>query len=144
MSRQYPSAPMVGVGVITVNEEKKVLLVKRGNEPSKGLWSVPGGMVELGERVREAGIREVKEECNIDVEPEEVISVVDIILKDQNNGVKYHYVLIEYLAKYLGGEVQAQSDVLEAGWFARAELDDLDLPEVTRKVIEKAYDLQTE
>jgi ADP-ribose pyrophosphatase YjhB (NUDIX family) len=144
MSRQYPPAPIVGVGIITVNDEKKVLLVKRGNEPRKGLWSVPGGMVELGERVREAGIREVKEECNIDVEPEEVISVVDIILKDQNNGVKYHYVLIEYLAKYLGGEVQAQSDVLEAGWFARTELDDLDLPEVTRKVIEKAYDLQTE
>ncbi len=144
MSRQYPSAPMVGVGVITVNEEKKILLVKRGNEPSKGLWSVPGGMVELGERVREAGIREVKEECNIDVEPEEVVSVVDIILKDQDNGVKYHYVLIEYLAKYLGGEVQAQSDVMEAGWFARTELDALDLPEVTRKVIEKAYDLQTE
>jgi len=144
MSRQYPSAPMVGVGVITVNEEKKILLVKRGNEPSKGLWSVPGGMVELGERVREAGIREVKEECNIDVEPEEVVSVVDIILKDQDNGVKYHYVLIEYLAKYLGGEVQAQSDVMEAGWFARKELDALDLPEVTRKVIEKAYDLQTE
>jgi len=143
MSRQYPPAPIVGVGVITVNDEKKVLLVKRGNEPRKGLWSVPGGMVELGERVREAGIREVKEECNIDVEPEEVISVVDIILKDQDNGVKYHYVLIEYLAKYLGGEVQAQSDVLEAGWFARTELDDLDLPEVTRKVIEKAYDLQT-
>ncbi|HEX9973002.1 MAG TPA: NUDIX hydrolase [bacterium] len=143
MSRQYPPAPIVGVGVITVNDEKKVLLVKRGNEPRKGLWSVPGGMVELGERVREAGIREVKEECNIDVEPEEVISVVDIILKDQDNGVKYHYVLIEYLAKYLGGEVQAQSDVLEAGWFARTALDDLDLPEVTRKVIEKAYDLQT-
>jgi ADP-ribose pyrophosphatase YjhB (NUDIX family) len=135
---------MVGVGVITVNEAKKVLLVKRGNEPSKGLWSVPGGMVELGERVREAGIREVKEECNIDVEPEEVISVVDIILKDQDNGVKYHYVLIEYLAKYLGGEVQARSDVMEAGWFARTELDALDLPEVTRKVIEKAYDLQIE
>ena len=140
MSRQYPSAPMVGVGIITINDEKKVLLVKRGNEPSKGLWSVPGGMVELGERVREAGIREVKEECNIDVEPEEVISVVDIILKDQDNGVKFHYVLIEYLAKYLGGEVHAQSDVMEAGWFSRNELEDLELPEVTQNVIEKAYD----
>lgn len=140
MSRQYPSAPMVGVGVIAINDEKKVLLVKRGNEPSKGLWSVPGGMVELGERVREAGIREVKEECNVDVEPEEVVSVVDIILKDKDNGVKYHYVLIEYLAKYLGGDVKAQSDVLEAGWFSRTELDDLELPEVTRNVIEKAFD----
>jgi len=144
MSRQYPSAPIVGVGVITLNDEKKVLLVKRGNEPSKGLWSVPGGMVELGERVREAGIREVKEECNIDVEPEEVISVVDIILKDKDNGVKYHYVLIEYLAKYLGGDIQAQSDVAEAGWFSCNELDNLNLPEVTRKVVEKAFDMRAE
>lgn len=143
MSRQYPSAPLVGVGVITVNDEEKVLLVRRGHEPSKGLWSVPGGMVELGERVRDAGIREVKEECNIDIEPEEVISVVDIILKDKDNGVKYHYVLIEYLAKYLGGDVHAQSDVMEAEWFSRNELDALELPDVTRNVIEKAFDKHT-
>lgn len=144
MSRQYPSAPLVGVGVITIDDAKKVLLVKRGNEPSQGLWSVPGGMVELGERVRDAGIREVKEECNIDIEPIDVISVVDIILKDQEDSVKYHYVLIEYFAKYLGGEVDAGSDVLDARWFSRNELNGLDLPEVTRKVVEKAFDLPIE
>jgi len=144
MSRIYPSAPIVGVGVITFNAENEVLLVKRGNEPSKGLWSLPGGMVELGERVREAGIREVKEECNIDIEPEDVISVVDLILKDRDGTVKYHYILIDYLAKYIGGELKPQSDVTNAGWFFQQELSELDIPEVTRNVLEKAFRLEVE
>jgi 8-oxo-dGTP diphosphatase len=144
MTRSYPSAPMVGVGVITFNSEKNVLLVKRGNEPSKGLWSLPGGMVELGERVREAGIREVKEECSIDIEPEDVISVVDLILEDSDGKVKYHYILIDYLAKYIGSELKPQSDVTDAGWFSQAEIAELDIPEVTREVLEKAFRLESE
>ncbi len=142
MTRSYPSAPMVGVGVITFNSEKKVLLVKRGNEPSKGLWSLPGGMVELGERVREAGIREVKEECNIDIEPQDVVSVVDLILEDSDGKVKYHYILIDYLAKYIGGELKPQSDVVDAAWFSQDEINNLDIPEVTRNVLEKAFGLE--
>lgn len=144
MNRSYPSAPMVGVGVITFNSERKVLLVKRGNEPGKGLWSLPGGMVELGERVREAGIREVKEECNIDIESEDVISVVDLILEDSDGKVKYHYILIDYLAKYIGGELKPQSDVTDAGWFSQAEIAELDVPEVTREVLDKAFKLESE
>lgn len=142
MTRSYPSAPMVGVGVITFNHENKVLLVKRGNEPSQGLWSLPGGLVELGERVREAGIREVKEECNIDIEPQDVVSVVDLILEDAEGKVKYHYILIDYLAKYLGGELKPQSDVSDAGWFSRLEIAELNIPEVTRGVLEKAFGLE--
>ncbi len=142
MTRSYPSAPMVGVGVITFNSEKKVLLVKRGNEPSKGLWSLPGGMVELGERVREAGIREVKEECNIDIESQDVVSVVDLILEDSDGKVKYHYILIDYLAKYIGGELKPQSDVVDAAWFSQDEINNLDIPEVTRNVLEKAFGLE--
>jgi 8-oxo-dGTP diphosphatase len=144
MTRSYPSAPMVGVGIITFNNKNKVLLVKRGNEPSKGLWSLPGGLVELGERVREAGIREVKEECNIDIEPEDVISVVDLILEDSDGKVKYHYILIDYLAKYIGGELKPQSDVSDAAWFSQDELKELDIPEVTREVLEKAFKLESE
>lgn len=144
MTRLYPSAPMVGVGVVTFNDEKKVLLVKRGNEPSQGLWSIPGGLVQLGERVRDAGIREVREECNLDVEPEDVISVVDLILKDKEEKVKYHYVLIDYLATYIGGNLTPQSDVTDAGWFSLQELDQLEIPEVTRNILHKAFDLQTD
>lgn len=141
MSRSYPSAPMVGVGVVTLNQQNKVLLVRRGNEPGQGFWSLPGGLVELGERVREAGIREVKEECDLDIEPEDVISVVDLILKDNNGRVKYHYVLIDYLARYICGEVKAQSDVVDAGWFSREDLDEIEIPEVTRHVLKKAFRL---
>ena len=144
MIRSYPSAPMVGVGVIVFNSEKKVLLVKRGNEPSKGLWSLPGGMIELGERVREAGIREVKEECNIDIEPENVVSVVDLILEDSAGKVKYHYILIDYLAKFIGGELISRSDVMDANWFSKAQIADLDIPEVTRDVLEKAFKLTSD
>ena len=143
MTRSYPSAPMVGVGVITFNSEKKVLLVKRGNEPSKGLWSLPGGMVELGERVREAGTREVKEECNIEIEPQDVVSVVDLILEDSDGKVKYHYILIDYLAKYIGGELKPQSDVADAAWFSQDEINELDIPEVTREVLEKSFGLES-
>lgn len=141
MSRIYPSTPLVGVGVITFNVENKVLLVKRGNEPSKGLWSIPGGMVELGERVREAAIREVREECDIDIEPEDVISVVDLILKESDGKVKYHYILIDYLAKYIGGDLNPQSDVLDAGWFSKDDIMMIEIPDVTRKVLEKAFKL---
>ena len=144
MTRSYPSAPIVGVGVITFNNQKKVLLVKRGNEPSKGLWSLPGGMVELGERVREAGIREVKEECNIDIDPQDVVSVVDLILEDSDGKVKYHYILIDYLAKYVGGELKPQSDVDDAAWFSQHEISELDIPEVTREVLEKTFRLETD
>ncbi len=143
-TRSYPTTPMVGVGIVTFNDEKKVLLVKRGKEPSKGLWSIPGGMVELGERVRDAGIREVKEECNVDVEPEDVIAVVDLIFKDQDEKVKYHYILIDYLAKFISGELRPQSDVVDACWFSQQELEELDIPEVTRNVLEKVYKLQIE
>ncbi|MDZ7333889.1 MAG: NUDIX hydrolase [candidate division KSB1 bacterium] len=144
MTRSYPSAPLVGVGVITFNSEGQILLVKRGNEPAKSLWSLPGGLVELGERVRDAGIREVKEECNIDIEPLDVISVVDLILQDAEGKIKYHYVLIDYLAKFVSGELKPQSDVIAAHWFSRDQLADLDIPEVTREVIEKAFKLGLE
>lgn len=139
MSRLYPSAPLVGVGVVVLNDAHEILLVQRGNEPGKGLWSLPGGMVQLGERVRDAAVREVYEECNLTVEPEDVMSVVDLILKDPDGKVKYHYVLIDYFARYIGGDLTPQSDVSDANWFSQAELEQLEIPEVTRKVILKAF-----
>lgn len=144
MTRSYPRTPLVGVGVITFNSDRQVLLVRRGNEPAKSLWALPGGLVELGERVRDAGIREVKEECNIDIDPVDVISVVDLILQDAEGKIKYHYVLIDYLAKFVSGELKPQSDVIDAQWFSQQQLADLDIPEVTREVIEKAFKAEFE
>ena len=141
MSRIYPTAPLVGVGVVIFNDKNQVVLIKRGNEPKKGLWAIPGGNVELGEQVSETAIREVKEECNINIELRDLLGVVDLILKDSGGKVQYHYVLIDYLAQYSGGELKPQSDVSEAGWFYQNELEKLDIPEVTLKVLEKAFKL---
>ena len=139
MTRRYPQKPLVGVGVVVFNENRQVVLVKRGNEPSQGLWAIPGGNVELGEQVRETAIREVKEECNIDIELMDLLGVVDLILKDENGRVQYHYILIDYLAQYTRGNIKAQSDISDIGWFYQHELQQLDIPEVTLKVLEKAF-----
>ena len=141
MSRSYPAAPLVGVGVVIYNERKQVVLIKRGNEPKKGLWAIPGGNVELGEQVSETAIREIKEECNIDIELKDLLGVVDLILKDKNGKVQYHYILIDYLAKYRSGFLKPGSDVLEAEWYFQHQLEKLDIPEVTLKILEKAFKL---
>ena len=141
MSRSYPTTPLVGVGVVIINEKKQVVLVKRGNEPKKGLWAIPGGSVELGEQVSEAAIREVNEECNIDIELKDFLGVVDLILKDKDGKVQYHYILIDYLAKYTSGFLKAQTDVSEAEWYYQHQLEKLDIPEVTLKILEKAFNL---
>ena len=141
MSRIYPSAPLIGVGVVVFNEKKQVVLIKRGNEPKKGLWAIPGGTLELGEKVSEAAIREIREECDINIELRDLLGVVDLILKDSAGKVQYHYVLIDYLAQYSGGELKPQSDVSDAGWFYQNELEKLDIPEITLKVLDKAFKL---
>lgn len=138
-AREYPDYPMVGVGVVVFNEHDQILLVRRGNEPSRGLWALPGGIVELGEELKSAAAREVMEECAIEVDIEDVADVIDLILKDENEEVKYHYILIDYYAKYAGGQLSPQSDVSDARWFSKADIQELDMPEVTQKVISKAF-----
>ena len=137
-AREYPDSPLVGVGVVIFNDKNNILLVQRGQEPSQGLWALPGGVVELGEELKTAAKREVKEECNIEVEVGEVVSVVDLILKDHNKKVKYHYILIDYHAKYIAGSILPQSDAKAVKWFCLNELEELDVPELTRQVITKA------
>ncbi len=138
--REYPDAPMVGVGAIVFDEQNRILMVQRGQEPSEGLWALPGGLVELGEKTQDAARREVKEECGIDVIIGQVATVVDLILKDNDAKIRYHYILIDYFATYVGGELNAQSDVLDARWYTRDELASLNMPEMTARVIEQAFE----
>lgn len=135
--RVYPQTPMVGVGVV-VKRENSVLLVKRANEPKKGLWAIPGGLIKLGESVQQAAMREVLEECSISIELQDVISVVDLIDKDDEGNIKYHFVLIDFVAQYADGDLRAGSDALDAAWISLNDLDQYDIPELTRKVILKA------
>ncbi|MGA9348934.1 MAG: NUDIX hydrolase [Anaerolineae bacterium] len=136
MNREYPEAPIVAVGVV-VKRGREVLLVRRLNEPSRGRWSLPGGVVELGETVREAARREVQEECGLQVEPGEVLAVMANIVRDEAGRVRFHYVLIDLLAEYVGGELAPASDIGDARWVSKKELGELDVTEKARQFVQE-------
>lgn len=125
MRREYPQAPIVGVGAVVIREGQ-VLLVRRANEPNRGQWSIPGGTVELGETLAQAAAREVWEECQVQVEPGEVLSTFDLIRHDEQGKILYHYVLLDLAARYISGDPVAATDALEVRWVTAAELDQLD------------------
>ncbi len=115
MKRIYPEQPIVGIGAIIVHGDR-VLLVRRATEPLQGEWSVPGGMLELGETLRDGVRREVLEETGLVVEPGEVLDVFDSIFTDGQGRTQYHYVLIDYLCKLISGEATAGTDVSDVRW----------------------------
>jgi 8-oxo-dGTP diphosphatase len=140
MSREYPQNPLVGVGAI-IAQDNRVALVRRGSQPSKGEWSIPGGLVDVGETLKDASIREALEETNLVVEPTRLVELVERIFRDDSGRVQYHYVLADFLCRVKGGQLTAGSDALDARWFRRDELQQLNLADITLKVILKGLDL---
>lgn len=138
MQREFPELPFVGVGAIII-EDSRVLLVKRAHPPLQAQWSIPGGVLEVGELVCEAAIREAREETGLIVEPADLLGVYDRVLRNAEQRVQYHYVLIDFLCRRVGGELQAASDAAEVRWFAREELPALNLAEDTVDVIRKGF-----
>ena len=138
MRREYPDSPLVGVGAIIV-EGGRVLLIKRAKPPLEGQWSIPGGMLEIGEELREAAIREVREETGIKVEAGELLGVFDRVVRDAEGRVQYHYVLIDFLCKPKGGSLRAGGDAGEVRWFTREEAAALPLAKDTKEVIERGF-----
>jgi len=138
LKREYPSQPIVGVGALILNQGK-ILLVKRGVEPGKGKWSIPGGAVELGEGVREATIREAKEESGLDVEiiDNRPIDAVDSMSISEDRRLKYHYVLLQWYTRPIGGTLKPGSDVLEAEWVPLKEVEKYDLTKPFRAFFQK-------
>lgn len=126
MKRLYPDQPIVGTGAVIINQGK-IVLIKRGNEPSKGKWTIPGGLVELGESLEAAVIRETKEEVCLDVENPCLIDVVDNVDLDEHGKVKYHYVIIDYLVHVKAGIIKAASDAAELRWIPFDEVGDYNL-----------------
>jgi mutator protein MutT len=140
MQREFPSAPLVGVGAVIV-EDGRVLLVRRGTEPLKGHWSVPGGLVELGEGLLDAVVREVREETGLVVAPVELIELLDRIHRETDR-VRYHYVIADYLCRVTGGKLLAASDADAVRWVERAEWNSrsaLQLDPITVRVIEAGW-----
>ena len=135
MAREYPELPVVGVGAI-IWRGNQVLLVRRGNPPRAGQWSLPGGRQELGETVAEAAKREVAEETGLTVEVADVVTVVDLIERDEFGRVRYHYVLIDVNAEWLAGEPVAADDATDTRWISLDALDDVELWTETRRVIQ--------
>ena len=134
--RSYPERPIVGVGAVVL-DGRRVVLVKRANEPLKGEWSLPGGAVDVGETLVEAIRREVREETGLDVEVGPIVDVIDRIRPDSDGRVKFHYVLVDFLCRPTGGELRGASDAEEAAWADGADLQRYGVAEATIRVIDK-------
>jgi len=140
MDREFPDAPLVGVGAVVV-DEGRVLLVRRGTEPLKGQWSLPGGMLELGESLADGVVREVREETGLMVKPIELIELLDRIHRDGER-IRFHYVIADYLCFVVSGVLQAATDADAVRWVERAEWNShsaLRLDPVTVRVIEMGW-----
>ena len=141
MRREYPNQPLAGVGAVII-DKGKMILVRRGVEPGKGKWSIPGGLVELGETVRGAVIREAKEETGLDVEilVDRPLDAFDNIDVDEKGGLRYHYVLLQFLTLPRGGTLKPSSDVVDARWVLLEEVEKYDLTKPFRKFFTKHGD----
>ncbi len=140
MSRVYPALPIVGVGAVILRG-REVLIVRRANPPLQGEWSIPGGALDLGEKLRDGVAREVREETGLEVEVGPVLDVFDSIFPDAGGRTQYHYVLIDYLCHSRPGEAVAASDASELRWATLDELPALGMKQVTMDVIRKAFTL---
>jgi ADP-ribose pyrophosphatase YjhB (NUDIX family) len=137
MSREYPVRPIIGVGVVAWHGER-VLLVRRGKPPRVGHWSLPGGAQRLGETIAEAARREVKEEAGLELALGDVVATVDLIERDQQGRIRYHYTLIDFVAEAASLDLHPGTDAADARWFGLAEIEALDLWSETVRVIKLA------
>jgi ADP-ribose pyrophosphatase len=138
MNREYPQCPLVGVGAIIVRDDR-VVLVKRGRAPLLGEWSIPGGLLETGETLREGAEREALEETGLVVRATELLGVFERLVPDDEKRIRYHYVLIDFLCEVISGELKAAGDADDARWFSLAEISWLALPDDTAAVIRTAF-----
>jgi len=133
LKRKYPEKPILGVGAVIL-KDARIVLVRRGVEPALGKWAIPGGAVELGEAVRDAVRREAKEECGLSIEliDDRPVDVLDNLIKNNDNHLRHHYVLLQFLAQPTGGALKPTSDVTDARWVSLDEVENYDLTESFR------------
>jgi len=141
MAREYPEHPVVGVGAVVVRDGR-ALIVRRGHEPRKGEWSLPGGMLDLGESLADAARREVKEETGLDVEIGPIIETFDRVHRDDQGRIRYHFVIVDFVCWSASGEAVAGSDAEDVAWVTADEVDRYSVNAHAKAVIEKglSYD----
>lgn len=139
MDRRYPDRPLVGVGAIIFNGNK-VLLVKRGQKPALGKWSIPGGLVELGENLDSAVRREVLEEVGLDVRVKDLVAALDRVIRDEQGRIEYHYVLLDFICEWVHGEPKAATDADECLFVSLEDLRQFNMTTGTEEVIRRAFD----
>lgn len=139
-TREFPDAPRVGVGAVILDGER-VLLARRGRPPGQGKWSIPGGLVDLGERIEDALVREVEEESGLRVRLLGLCGVIDRVIREQDV-VRYHYVIIDYVAESVAGRLQAGSDVAEVRWVDVNDLGQYDTTDGLADMVHRARAIQ--
>ena len=139
-SREYPERPLVGVGGVVVLEDR-VLLIRRGGPPLEGEWSIPGGMLELGESLREGVRRELEEETGLAVSVHELIEAFDRVTADEEGKWRYHFVILDYLCEVVSGAARAASDVVDVAWAREEELERFSLTPTAMRVIQRAFEM---
>jgi mutator protein MutT len=139
MRRLYPKQPLAGVGAVVICSGK-ILLEKRNNEPGKGKWSIPGGLVELGETAEQTAVREVEEETGLTVEKPEVVDVVSNVELDADKRVRYHFVIIDFFVKLKGGQLKAASDAAELRWVRLDDVESYLLTSTFREFFRRNYE----
>lgn len=136
--REYPQRPVVGVGGVVISNGQ-VALIRRANEPHKGQWSIPGGMLEVGETLGEGVRRELREETGLEVEVGELIEAFERVFRDADGRVRFHYVILDYLCRSASVRPVAGGDALEVAWVGEDELDRFALSETVLRVLRKAF-----
>jgi 8-oxo-dGTP diphosphatase len=138
VTRRYPKHPLPGVGALIIRRNS-ILLVQRGRSPFKGYWSLPGGLIEPGEKIEESLKREVREETGLIVRPKNLFEIFERIMLDAKGRTEYHYILHDYLCTVVGGELKAGDDAGRVAWVPSVKLKDLQLTEGTSAVIARAF-----
>jgi ADP-ribose pyrophosphatase YjhB (NUDIX family) len=132
--REYPTRPIVGIGIVVIRHDS-VLLVRRGKPPNIGAWTLPGGAQEIGETAEQAARRELREETGLEAGDLHFAATVDNIRRDESGRVRFHYTIIDFATRWIGGEPVAATDVTEAVWAPLESLNDYDLWSEAHRVI---------
>ena len=138
--REYPDRPLVGVGGVII-ADGRTLLIRRGSAPLEGQWSIPGGMLELGESIAEGVGRELAEETSLAVRVGDLIEVFERIVPGEGGRTRYHFVILDYLCEMVSGEARAGSDVTDVAWAREEELEKYSLTAIATRVIRRAFEM---